>query len=99
MVTTEGQPLPLKDKAKILHKNELLPQQEHSSSVDHVDHNTKKVIGINWMALVNTVPKDRYEYTGVKLHFKKDALKLLNKVFILGLLQKKGLQECGQILV
>ena len=50
------------------------------------------------MALVNTVPKDRYEYTGVKLHFKKDALELLNKVFILGLLQKKGLQECGQIL-
>lgn len=47
MVTTEGQSLPLKDKAKILHKNELLPQQEHSSSVDHVDHNTKKVIGIN----------------------------------------------------
>ena len=41
MVSTEGQPLPLRDKAKILHENELLPLQGHSNSVDYVDQNSK----------------------------------------------------------
>ena len=59
MATTESQPLPLRDKAKISHKNELLLLQTHTSSADHVNHNTKKAILINWMALVNTVHKDK----------------------------------------
>ena len=43
MVTTDSQPLPLRDKTKILHENELLTLQEHSNSFDNVDHNSKKV--------------------------------------------------------
>ena len=85
MGTTDGQPLPLRDKAKILHENELSPLQEHSNSVDHVHHNLKKVILIDRIALVNSVHK----HMDGKLHFKKDALKFLKKVFILGVLQKR----------
>ena len=44
MVTIDDQLLPLRDKTKILHENELLPLQEHSNSVDNVDYNSKKVI-------------------------------------------------------
>ena len=47
MVTTDCQPLALRDKTKILHENELLPLQEHSNSVENVDHNSKKVIFID----------------------------------------------------
>ena len=59
MVTTDGEPLPLRDKTKILHENELLLLQEHSNSVDNVNHNSKKVILIDRMALVNSVHKDK----------------------------------------
>ena len=48
ILTTDGQPLPLRDKAKTLHENGLLPLQELSSSVDNVDHNSEKVIFIDW---------------------------------------------------
>ena len=47
MVTTDGQPLPLRDKTKILHENELLPLQGHSMSVDNVEHNSKMDIFID----------------------------------------------------
>ena len=47
MVTRDGQPLPLRDKTKILHENELLPLQDQANNVDNVDHNSKKVIFID----------------------------------------------------
>ena len=59
MVTTDGVSLPLRDKTKIFHENELLLLQEHSNSVDNVNHNSKKVILIDRMALVNSVHKDK----------------------------------------
>ena len=87
MVTTDGQPLPLRDKTKILHPNELLPLKEHSNSVDNVDHNSKKVILNDRMASVNSVHKDKDVNTWM--------VNYINYITILGVLQKKCFQECG----
>ena len=81
MVTTDGQPLPLRDKTKILYGNELLPLQEHSDSVDNVDHNSKKVILIDRMTSVNSVHKDKDMNAWMVNYISKNVLKFLNKVF------------------
>ena len=97
MVTTDRQPLPLRDRTKSLHENELLPLQEHSNSVDNVDHNSKKVIPINRMASVNSVHKDKDMNTWMVNYISKNVLKFLNKVFILGVLQKNASRCVGEM--
>ena len=90
MVTTDGQPLPLRDKTKILHGSELLPLQEHSDSVDNVDHNSKKVILIDRMTSVNSVHKDKDMNAWMVNYISKKCFKVFEQS-ILGVLQKKTL--------
>ena len=79
MVTTDGQPLSLRDKTKILHPNELLPLKEHSNSVDNVDHNSKKVILNDRMASVNSVHKDKDVNTWMVNYISKKCSKVFEQ--------------------
>ena len=78
MVTTDGQPLPLRDKTKN-HENELLPLQEHSNSVDNGDHNSKRVILIDRMASVNGVHKDKDMNTWMVNYLSKKCSKVFEQ--------------------
>ena len=89
MVTTDGQPLPLRDKTKILHPNELLPLKEHSNSVDNVDHNSKKVILNDRMASVNSVHKDKDVNTWMVNYISKKCSKVFEQsIYSRGLTKK-----------
>ena len=58
MFTDDGQPLLSTDKAKLLHEIESLVTEEPLADVEYMDQNTKSVIIIDGMALVNRVHKD-----------------------------------------
>ena len=58
MFTDDGQPLLSTDKAKLLREIESLVTEEPLADVEYMDQNTKSVIIIDGMALVNRVHKD-----------------------------------------
>ena len=89
MVITNGQPPPLRDKTKILYENELLPFQEHSNSVDNVDHNSLKVILTDRMATVNSVHKDKDMNTWMVNYISKKCSKVFEQsIYSKGLTKK-----------
>ena len=59
MFIADSQPLPLRDLVKILYEIEFLSLEEHSSSVDYVGYNSKKVISTDEIKLVNSMHKDK----------------------------------------
>ena len=98
MVITDGQPLPLRDKTKTLYENELLSLQEHSNSVDNVDHNSKKVILTDRMASVNIVHKDKDMNTWMVNYISKKCSKVFEQSIYSSDYTKKRFRSVGKIL-
>ena len=59
MFIADGQPLPFRDIVEILYEIEFLSLEDHSSSVDYMGHNSKKVISTDEIKLVNGMHKDK----------------------------------------